>query len=199
MVTRDPETRLGLKSALVWNSILFGANALRSFSGYPKWRSTRAKMEISVWAFIVTETDSPTSHTCSNGFPNLKHVRVLVYRCVMLAPHVFKSKTRFSCARKPSPKSNCVDRHSGYPAKLRTRLTRPITSREFETTRRARSDSCVLSRRVQPPLGTGKGTRARVVALHKCATRPATAAIDSAGPDPPTKIAKCDIIPRRAD
>ena len=42
-------------------------NELRSFSGYLKWRSTRAKMKISVRAIIVTETDSPTSRTCSIG------------------------------------------------------------------------------------------------------------------------------------
>jgi len=86
-----------------------------------------------------------------------------------------------------------------YEYSTRTRLTRPVTSREFETTRRARSDSFFLSRTAQPPLGTGKGTRAGVVAIHMCATRPATAAIDSVGPVPPTKIAKCDIIPRRAE
>jgi len=75
----------------------------------------------------------------------------------------------------------------------------PRTHREFETTRRARSDSFFLSRHAQPPLGTGKGTRARVVALHKCATRPATAAIDSVGPFPPTKTAKCILKPRRTN
>jgi len=68
----------------------------------------------------------------------------------------------------------------------RTRLTNPRTSTEFEPTRRARSGSCFLSARAQPPLGMGKGTRARVEALHKCATRPAAAAIDSVGPDCPT-------------
>jgi hypothetical protein len=62
-----------------------------------------------------------------------------------------------------------------------TRLTTPRTHPQFETTHRARSDSFFLPRRAQPPLGTGKGTRARVVALHKRATRPATAAIDSVG------------------
>ena len=82
--------------------------------------------------------------------------------------------------------------------RARTRLTNPRPSTKLETTRRARSDSIFLSRRARPPLGTGKGTRARVVALHKCATRPATAAIDSVGPVPPTKIAKCIVIPRRA-
>ena len=56
-----------------------------------------------------------------------------------------------------------------------------------------------LSRRAQLLLGTCKGTRARVVALHKCAARLATAAVDSVGPEPPTKIAKCIVIPRRAD
>jgi len=35
---------------------------------YPKWRSTRTKMIISVWAIIVTETDTPTSRTCQIGF-----------------------------------------------------------------------------------------------------------------------------------
>ena len=40
---------------------------LRSFSGYLKWRSTRAKMKLSVRAIIVTETDCPTSRTCSIG------------------------------------------------------------------------------------------------------------------------------------
>ena len=37
-----------------------------------------------------------------------------------------------------------------------------------------------------PPLDTGKGTRARFVALHQCSTRPASAAaaIDPAGPCP---------------
>jgi hypothetical protein len=69
---------------------------------------------------------------------------------------------------------------------------------EFESTRRARS-VFLLSPRAQPPLRTGEGTRALVVALHKCATRPATAAIDSVGPVPPTKIAKCIVIARRAD
>jgi hypothetical protein len=81
----------------------------------------------------------------------------------------------------------------------RTRLTTPRTSIKFENTRRARSDSFLLSRRAQPPLGTGKGTRTRVVALHKCAARPATAAIDSVIPVPPTKIAKCFVMPRRAN
>ena len=80
----------------------------------------------------------------------------------------------------------------------RTRLPTPRTHPEFQTTRRARSDGFFLSRRAQPPFGTCKGTRARVVALHKCATRPATAAIDSVGPVPPTKIADCIVIPRRA-
>jgi len=81
----------------------------------------------------------------------------------------------------------------------RTRLTKPRTSTKFETTCRARSDRSLLSRRAQPPLGTGKGTRTRVVALHRCATRPATAAIGSVGPVPPTKIAGRIVIPRRAD
>jgi len=40
-----------------------------------------------------------------------------------------------------------------------TRLTKPRTSTKFESTRRARSDGFLLSRRTQPPLGTGKGTR----------------------------------------
>ena len=80
----------------------------------------------------------------------------------------------------------------------RTRLTNPKTHPEFETTRGARSDTLFLSRRAQPPLGTGEVSRARVVALHKCATRRATAAIDSVGPVPPTKIAKCIVMPRRA-
>ena len=80
-----------------------------------------------------------------------------------------------------------------------TRLTKPRNSTKLETSRRARFDCFLLSRRAQPPLITGKGTRTRVVALHRCATRMATAAIDAIGPVPPTKIAKCIIIPRRAD
>jgi len=39
----------------------------------------------------------------------------------------------------------------------------PRTSTKFETSRRARSDGFLLSRRAQPPLGTGKGTRTRAV------------------------------------
>jgi hypothetical protein len=70
---------------------------------------------------------------------------------------------------------------------------------KFETTRRARSNSLILSWRAQPPLGTGKGTRTHVVALHKCAARPVTAAIDLVGPVPPTKIAKCIVMLRRAN
>jgi hypothetical protein len=34
----------------------------------PQTAVNRAKMEISVWAIIVTETDSPTSRTCQMGF-----------------------------------------------------------------------------------------------------------------------------------
>ena len=76
-----------------------------------------------------------------------------------------------------------------------TRLTKPRNSTKLETSRRARSDCFLLSRRAQPPLITGKGTRTRVVALHKCATRMATAAIDAIGPVPPTKIAKLHNYP----
>ena len=82
------------------------------------------------------------------------------------------------------------------PKRSATRLTNPRPSTKFETTRGARSDSFFSSGRAQPPLGTGKGTHK--CALHKCATRPATAAIDSVGPVPPTKIPKCIVIPRRA-
>jgi hypothetical protein len=81
--------------------------------------------------------------------------------------------------------------------RTRTKLTDPRIHPDFETTRCARSDRFILSRRAQHSLGTCKRTHARVVTLRRCATRPAMAAIDSVGPVLPTKIAKCIVIPRR--
>ena len=54
----------GIYTVQGWSALL------RSCFMYPKWRSTRAKVTISVRAINVAETDSPTSRTCHNWFRN---------------------------------------------------------------------------------------------------------------------------------
>ena len=58
---------------------------------YPNWRSTRAKVKISVRAIIVTETDSPTSRRFALAVPEfLENQRTGTKHVSVWATHVFK-------------------------------------------------------------------------------------------------------------
>ena len=88
--------------------------------GRAKSLSSRGSGHISVCAVIVTETDSPTKHTCSFififggvvGFPVMCWVVVAISTCSNPNPVS-------TVPERPCPNSRRVDRHLRYPGKLR--------------------------------------------------------------------------------